>query len=61
MRAFPFSSFLLPLWEKVARIARCEPDEGYIAAEGRPLTRLVSLTLDSPPSPSGGEGISYAK
>jgi hypothetical protein len=57
MDEFPFSSLLLPLWEKVARIARCEPDEGYIAAEGRPLTRLVSLTLDSPPSPTRGEGI----
>src|SRR5262249_46575075 len=26
-------SYLLPLWEKVARIGRCEPDEGSLSAE----------------------------
>src|ERR1700742_3515392 len=34
MHRFLFSSFLLPLWGKVACIARCKPDEGYIAVEG---------------------------
>src|SRR5437763_6805674 len=28
--------FLLPLWEKVARIARCETDEGYVSTERTP-------------------------
>src|SRR5262249_25862813 len=43
--------YLLPLWEKVARM-QSAPDEGSASAE-RPLTRL---RFAKSPSPTGGEG-----
>src|SRR6185369_712653 len=46
-------SYLLPLWEKVARIDRCEPDEGSLSAETDPSPGA----LRAPPSPTRGEGI----
>jgi hypothetical protein len=33
------------LWEKVARIARCEPDEGSLSAETDPSPRFAEATL----------------
>src|SRR5215470_3166879 len=43
-------SYLLPLWEKVARIARCEPDEGSLSAETDPSPGFASR---SHPLPQG--------
>ncbi|VIO78520.1 hypothetical protein CI41S_63610 [Bradyrhizobium ivorense] len=53
------SSYLLPLWEKVARI--CAPDKGLshrgFGARGEiPLTRACAWLMAELPSPTRGEG-----
>src|SRR5204862_5842931 len=42
----------LPLWERVARIVRCETGEGSVSADRGPS----SGALCAPPSPTRGEG-----
>src|SRR5690348_13119151 len=42
--------FLLPLWEKVARIDRCATDEGSVSADRDPSPRFA---LRSDPLPQG--------
>src|SRR5262245_45452305 len=53
-------AYLVPLWEKVARIDRCEPDEESLSPRGDPSPGFISLRSISPPSPTRGEGTSYA-